>query len=90
MGDAPSRLSPGISTKHMIGKQAQLYAFRPDGHGPHSFYVVAMSSGQARALVDAHVDKMRRDGRKYETGDWPHGYEMEVGEIGDVMENENG
>ena len=67
----------------------RLYAFRPEGHGPQSFYVMASSEDHARAMVDEYVQDMRENQNIYGADEWPGNYTMEVAGIGEVMSNDN-
>lgn len=70
----------------------KLYVWRPPGHGPSTFMVVAADEDAARAAVDAHVRReyMQPDGVfKYYSWGWPDDYQLEVYEPGQVCENDN-
>lgn len=75
----------------------KLFAFKPNGHGPYSFFVMAENEEQAKKSVQDHINKFypsRTDGRnnpwRMETNGWgTDDYEMSVYEENEVAENCN-
>ena len=71
-----------------VGTGMKLYAWRPDGHGQLSFFVMAESEQAARAAVEAAVERIRGDGRRYDVDGWGTDYyELSVYAAGEVAEH---
>lgn len=72
-----------------------LYAFRPNGHGPQSFFVMAESEEEARMLINARIALRTKSDPEFPYGDygldeWTEGnYEMKVYMPGQVATNSN-
>ena len=72
--------------------ELKLYAFRPDGHGEYSFYVMARSEEDARAAIekwrtDNNLEKDCSEMEGYYEDDGY--YEMVVLGEGEVITNDN-
>ena len=74
----------------------KFYLWRPTGHGPHSFGVMASSEEEARLLIDEHIQKKHYVIGKYvlpkyeyQAQGWPENYELSVIEAGEIFEHEN-
>lgn len=68
----------------------KLFAFRPDGHGQQSFFVVAKDELEARERVTQHIIKHYGAGFGYDVEGWGTDYySMTEHEITEVIENDN-
>lgn len=67
----------------------RLYVWRPDGHGPLSFFVMAEDEATARAAVDARVKALLKRHGYYVSGWGTSDYELTVYEAGEVVEHAN-
>ena len=84
------RAADGAPTDKAAGTGMKLYAWRPDGHGQLSFFVMADSEQAARAAVDAAVERILREGRRYDVDGWGSDYyELSVYAAGEVAEHYN-
>jgi len=75
----------------------KLYVFRPNGHGPLSWFVVANSHDEAITEVQAEIDRRRTLApgaqdwlSKHDYDGWDEGeYELETHGIGVVVSHAN-
>lgn len=68
----------------------KLYAWKPDGHGELSFFVMAESEAQAVACVEKEIDRMRASGKYCYFEGWGTDYYiLTVVGPGVVVINEN-
>lgn len=78
-------------------RKPKLYAWQPTGHGPFSFFVMAKSEDEAKASVDAYIEKMQKSGfdgydrfTEYDYRGWDtDSYTLHVLDIGEVIDNCN-
>jgi hypothetical protein len=71
----------------------KIYCWRPNGHGPLTFSVLASSEVEAQTIIDNYIQEHFREsnGRlRYEAQGWDTGgYELFVYQPGQVMVHEN-
>jgi hypothetical protein len=73
-------------------KPMKLYAFKPQGHGEHSFFTIAKSEEEAIKAVTNHVETVYAKGGiyEYDAAGWGTDYyKMTVVEEGQVVHNNN-
>lgn len=66
-----------------------LYAFQPHGHGPRSFFVMAVTEHAAIEFVNEYIKTELAKGNHCDHDGWPHDYKMTALEMGQVIENDN-
>jgi len=66
-----------------------MFVFRPEGHGPLTFMVLAASKADAYDRVREYVNSKRRSGESYEYLGWPRFYQCEGYPSGVVATNCN-
>lgn len=49
----------------MVGSQPQLFYWQPEGYGPYSYFVLAISADEAARLINAWRSVERLAGRDY-------------------------
>jgi hypothetical protein len=70
----------------------KLYAFKPQGHGEHSFFTIAESEEEAIKAVTIHVETIYAKGGiyEYDAAGWGTDYyKMTVVYEGQVIHNNN-
>lgn len=65
----------------------KLYAWRPIGHGPLSYFVAARSKAEAELAVIKYMCDEEIDND--EKGGWPYNFDLKVVAIGEVITNDN-
>ena len=71
----------------MSDERITLYVWKPNGHGPKSFFVMAKSTEEALNSVITYINEMDDD-YSYPR-DFPVGYEIETYSMGAVACNDN-
>ena len=64
----------------------RMFVWRPDGHGPYTFSVLAETQAEAVLAVVSEVQKINDS---WLTGGWPDGFTLEMYSPGQVALNDN-
>lgn len=77
----------------------KLYAFQPDGHGPKSFYVMAISEENARIAINKYIEAWNKKCESNDIEYFPSLSDYETGYLttcnvivlneNEVIENDN-